>query len=80
MEAVVPTVNIRDDFMAELSFSSEANNPHHTHRVSHVTARVAPGSDALRVFRLPREDYLRIVKLYPMDEDVSCPSPFIKLI
>jgi len=35
------------------------------------SARVPTGGDILRVFRLQKEDYARIVKLYPMDEDVS---------
>jgi hypothetical protein len=33
------------------------------------TARVV-GSDDLRVFRLSKEDFQRVIKLYPMDEDV----------
>jgi len=35
-----------------------------------TSARVASG-DSLRIFRLQKEDYSRILKLYPLDEDVS---------
>ena len=34
-----------------------------------TSARVTSG-EVLRVFRLQKEDYARVVKLYPMDEDV----------
>jgi len=33
------------------------------------TARVA-GTDDVRVFRLGKEDFTRVIKLYPMDEDI----------
>jgi len=35
-----------------------------------TSARVASGGESLRVFRLAKEDYVRIVKLYPLDEDI----------
>jgi hypothetical protein len=33
------------------------------------SARVV-GSDDVRVFRLTKDDFARVVKLYPMDEDI----------
>jgi len=35
------------------------------------SARVPTGGDMLRVFRLQKEDYARIVKLYPMDGETD---------
>lgn len=32
-----------------------------------TAARVRSGGDVLRVFRLHREDYIRVLKLYPRD-------------
>ena len=37
--------------------------------IRYMTSARATSSDT-RLFRLPREDYKRLVKLYPMDEDI----------
>lgn len=38
--------------------------------IRYMNAARVVGQDSVRVFRLAKEDYQRIVKLYPMDEDI----------
>lgn len=38
--------------------------------VRHMATCKVVGADDVRVFRLAKEDFQRVIKLYPMDEDI----------